>query len=222
MEYVVAILSGFTLGTLHAFDPDHLAAVTTFASTQPDARKSSMFGLVWGFGHSITLFLFGLLAISFRFVIPPLAESLAETAVGLILVGIGVWALRNVFIRKSIHVHKHTHDGVEHLHFHSHAEGAHHRHRHSMFLVGAAHGLAGTASVLVLIPVTLSRSILSAVLYLVLFGVGTMAAMGSFAYFLGFVSKFAQTRKALPVVQGIAGTASIVIGLVWISGIFIP
>ncbi|HEX9614729.1 MAG TPA: urease accessory protein UreH, partial [Bacteroidota bacterium] len=161
MEFLFALLSGFILGMLHAFDADHLAAVTTFSSSQPDARKAAVFGLVWGLGHSITLLLFGLLVMTLRFAIPPLVESLAETAVGLILIAIGIWALRNVFHHKSIHLHKHVHDGVEHVHFHSHETGSDHRHRHSMFLVGAAHGLAGTASVLILIPVTLSQSALS-------------------------------------------------------------
>ena len=222
MELLFALLSGFTLGTLHAFDADHLTAVTAFSSGHIESRKAAAFGILWGLGHSATLFLFGLLAIAFRFVIPPLVESVAEAGVGIVLVGIGAWVLRSVFRQKSIHLHKHTHDGIEHVHFHSHEHGVHHRHRHSMVLVGAAHGLAGTASVLVLIPVTMSDSVLSAVIYLLVFGLGTMAAMGIFAYFFGFVSRLAHAGHVLPILRGVAGVASIVVGLVWISSALIP
>ena len=86
-----------------------------------------------------------------------------------------------------------------------------------MFMVGAAHGLAGTASVLVLIPLALGQSLLTAAVYLAIFGLGTTIAMGLFAYLLGSLSRLAHMKKALPVLQGIAGLASICIGLVWIS-----
>ncbi|MBI4418612.1 MAG: sulfite exporter TauE/SafE family protein [Ignavibacteriales bacterium] len=218
MEFLLALASGFILGTLHAFDADHLAAVTAFSGKAADAKRSALYGVVWGLGHSVTLFLFGLVAIAFRFVIPPLVRSVSEAVIGVMLVGIGIWVLSGLFRRKRIHIHRHTHDGVEHVHFHSHQAQPDHGHRHSMFLVGAAHGLAGTASVLVLIPIALSHSILAAALYLLVFGVGTMTAMGFFAYLLGSVARAGSAGRLLPVIQGAAGIASIGVGLVWISG----
>jgi high-affinity nickel permease len=217
MELALALLSGLILGTLHAFDPDHIAAVTAFASKHPEPRKAAVFGVAWGFGHSTTLILFGLAAVAFRFVIPPLIESVAEGIVGALLVGVGIWVLTGILKNKNVHIHKHTHDGAEHIHFHSHADMDHHRHRHSMFMVGAAHGLAGTASVLVLIPLALGQSLITAAFYLLLFGLGTTIAMGSFAFLLGSLTQFARMKKILPVLQGTAGLASIGIGILWIS-----
>ncbi|MEX1138418.1 MAG: sulfite exporter TauE/SafE family protein [Bacteroidota bacterium] len=217
MELVLALFSGLILGTLHAFDPDHIAAVTAFSSKHPEPRKAAAFGIAWGFGHSTMLILFGLAAVAFRFVIPPLIESVAEGLVGGLLVAIGIWVLADILWKKRVHIHRHTHDGVEHVHFHSHTVEEHHRHRHSMFMVGAAHGLAGTASVLVLIPLALGQSLITAAVYLLLFGLGTTIAMGSFAYLLGSLSRFAQMKRILPALQGTAGLASIGIGILWIS-----
>ncbi|MEX2115738.1 MAG: sulfite exporter TauE/SafE family protein [Bacteroidota bacterium] len=217
MDLVLALFSGLILGTLHAFDPDHIAAVTAFSSKHPEPRKAAVFGITWGFGHSTTLVLFGLTAVAFRFVIPPLIESVAEGIVGGLLVAIGVWVLSDILKKKRMHIHKHTHDGIKHIHLHSHAIESHHRHRHSMFMVGAAHGLAGTASVLVLIPLALGQSLITAAAYLLLFGLGTTIAMGLFAYLLGSLSHLAHVKRILPVLQGMAGLASICIGILWIS-----
>lgn len=217
MEFLLALVSGFTLGCVHAFDADHIAAVTAFASKHPDARKAARFGLIWGLGHTTTLVVFGGISAALKFVIPPLVETLAEGLVGLLLVGIGVWVLQDLLRRKHIHIHAHTHDGVEHVHFHSHEEGAHHRHEHSMFLVGAAHGFAGTAAVMVIIPLTLSQSLVTALVFLLLFGAGTIAAMGTFAYLVGSLSKLNGAKRFLTAFRGVAGAASLGLGLLWIG-----
>lgn len=217
MELLSAIASGFALGCIHAFDVDHLAAVTAFASKHPGVRKASMFGVVWGLGHTVTLLLFGTLSLALKLVIPPAVVTAAEFLVGGLLVVIGIWVLRDVLRRKKIHIHRHTHDGYEHVHFHSHEEIAGHRHKHSMFFVGAAHGFAGTAAVLVLVPIAVTQSLIFAVVYLLLFGVGTIVAMALIATLLGGVTHHAGSRQILPIMQGTAGAVSLVIGLVWIG-----
>jgi len=217
MEFMLSLVSGFVLGMLHAFDADHVAAVTAFSGKAADARKAALHGVIWGLGHSAVLMVFGLVVIAFRFVIPPLIESVSEAVVGVMLVGIGSWVLAGLLRRRQIHIHRHEHDGVEHIHFHSHLRQADHHHRHSMFLVGAAHGLAGTASVLVLLPITLSQSLFTSAAYLLIFGIGTMTAMGIFAYLLGSVARLAAAARLLPVLEGAAGIASVGVGVLWIS-----
>jgi len=217
MEFLLALVGGLTLGSVHAFDVDHVAAVSAFASKEPDPRKTVWFGVIWGLGHTVTVLLFGGLSVALKFIIPPIIGSIAEIAVGLFLIGIGIWVLRDIMRKKHVHVHKHTHDGVEHFHFHSHEHAADHRHKHSMFLVGATHGLAGTASVMVIIPITLSQSLLTSVLYLLLFGAGTIISMGAFAYMLGTVSKIARGRNLLQYIRGIAAAASLVVGILWVG-----
>lgn len=217
MEFLLALVGGLTLGSIHAFDADHIAAVSAFASRHPHPGKAAWFGVVWGLGHTVTVLLFGGLSVALKFVIPPIVESIAEVAVGVFLIGIGIWVLRDILKRRHIHVHKHIHDGVEHFHFHSHENAEDHRHRHSMFLVGATHGLAGSASIMVIVPITLSQSLFTAVLYLLLFGVGTIVSMGTFAYLIGTVSKYAGGRNLLPYIRGIAAAASLVVGILWVG-----
>jgi sulfite exporter TauE/SafE len=86
-----------------------------------------------------------------------------------------------------------------------------------MFLVGATHGFAGTASVMIVIPIAISQSVLSSALYLLLFGIGTMGAMALFGYLVGSVASKAGGANHLNVMQSIAGGASVVVGMVWIS-----
>lgn len=217
MELIMAVLAGFTLGCLHAFDVDHIVAVTAFASKNPDARKATWLGILWGLGHTGTLLVLGLVSLLFKFVIPPTVESIAELAIGALLIAIGVWVLTDLLRHKHFHIHKHSHDGVEHIHFHSHRQNEGHSHRHSMFLVGAAHGFAGTASVLVIIPIAITQSILAAAVYLLLFGIGTIVAMAAFAFILGKLSGLATANRFVPVVQGIAGSVSVLVGIVWIG-----
>jgi sulfite exporter TauE/SafE len=202
---------------LHAFDVDHVAAVTAFASKHPGARRASFFGIYWGLGHTATLLGLGGLSVGLKFVIPPGLSAAAELLVGFLLMAIGAWVLRDLLRGKKIHLHKHAHDGVEHVHFHSHAHGEDHRHRHSMFFVGAAHGFAGTAAVMVLVPITITQSLAVALVYLLLFGLGTMTAMGLFGYFLGSVTQRANSDRVLAIVQTAAGSVSLIIGTLWIG-----
>ncbi len=215
-DLILPILAGLALGSLHAFDADHITAVSVFVSRNPQPRRAMIFGLQWALGHTATLLLFGLTTMSMKFAISSLFQAVAEVGVGLMLIALGAWALRHLFKRRRIHIHKHVHDGVEHIHFHSHAERTDHHHAHSMFFVGAAHGLAGTAAVLVVIPIALLTSIVAVALYIVLFGIGTMIAMAAFAYALGHALLLIKLRNALLWVQGIAGSISILIGCWWI------
>lgn len=218
MTYIFPIIAGFTLGFIHAFDVDHIVAVSAFASKRPQGIQAAKFGILWGLGHTATLLVLGLISLAFKFVIPPLVQSIAELAVGILLIAIGVWVLKDIFQRRHIHLHKHEHDGVEHVHFHAHNHSSEHQHKHSMFLVGATHGFAGTASILVILPIAITHSLFAASLYLALFGIGTIVAMGVFAYLIGRISHSFNSDKALTVFQSIAGSVSICVGIVWIGG----
>lgn len=216
MEWILPLAAGFILGCLHAFDVDHLTAVTAFASRSPNVRSAARFGLYWGLGHTATLFVLGMATVVFKFAIPEAFAHAAEFVVGLLLVVIGVWTLGEVFRKKHMHIHRHEHDGVDHVHIHSHQQAESHAHQHSMFAVGATHGLAGTASVLVIIPMTVVASYWTAAAFLLLFGFGTILAMSVFALVLGSVTRTIGTRLRLPWIRGTAGVASLAVGITWI------
>src|SRR5207247_2130844 len=64
---IVAVLTiGGLLGLRHAFEPDHLAAVSTLA-TRPGGRRlwsAGRLGLIWGLGHTVTVGAVALLIIA--------------------------------------------------------------------------------------------------------------------------------------------------------------
>jgi high-affinity nickel permease len=178
---------GFLLGMQHALEADHIAAVSSIAARRTDVRDIVKHGLTWGLGHTLTLFVFAGAAILLGHTIPEHLARPLETAVGVMLVGLGahvLWRLR----RDRVHFHRHAHgDGTEHIHVHSHAneEIPHrqsaHAHQHGFrwrtLLVGLMHGMAGSAALLVL-AISQVANAPYGMLYVLLFGIGSMLGMG--------------------------------------------
>jgi len=183
---IVAVLAvGGLLGLRHAFEPDHLAAVTTLA-TRPGQRlwPAARLGLVWGVGHTATVGLVALAVIALGIEIPPRFWPAAELAVAGLLIllgGVVIWR----YARGRWHIHPHSHSSAgtaPHLHFHTHAHDAGHAHAHSIadarrsLGFGVAHGLAGSGAIAALlvaaVPDTASRF-----LYFAAFGGGTIIGM---------------------------------------------
>ena len=178
---------GFLLGMQHALEADHIAAVSSIASRQTDIGDIVKHGLTWGLGHTLTLSIFAGAAIVLGQVIPQQLAQPLETAVGVMLVGLGanvLWRLR----RDGVHFHLHGHgDGTQHIHAHSHLneksphQRSAHVHQHGFrwrsLLVGLMHGMAGSAALLVLAVSQVNNPIYG-MLYVALFGVGSMLGMG--------------------------------------------
>src|SRR3981189_3398433 len=112
---------GFLLGMQHALEADHIAAVSSIAARRTDVRDIVKHGLTWGFGHTLTLFVFAGVAILLGHAIPEQFAQPLETAVGIMLVGLGAHVLWRLW-RDRVHFHFHKHgDGPLQLHAHSHA-----------------------------------------------------------------------------------------------------
>ena len=121
MNEISALLIGFLLGLKHATEADHLVAVATLATRQHSLAQSMRQGVAWGIGHTVTLLLFGGVALALGTSIPPHLAGVLELAVGAMLILLGADVLRR-FVRQRIHFHVHTHEsGVRHLHAHGHA-----------------------------------------------------------------------------------------------------
>ncbi len=185
---VGVLFLGLLLGMQHALEADHLAAVASLAARNRSKRNIIRHGAVWGLGHMLTLSVFaGVVVLSERAVSASLAEWL-EFAVGITLILLGAGVLCRI-IRERVHFHVHRHaDGQVHLHAHSHArDGQPHRlsehdHVHAggfplrSLLVGMMHGLAGSAA-LVVVAATALHSPLEGLIYVILFGLGSVAGM---------------------------------------------
>jgi high-affinity nickel permease len=137
---LVVALVAVLLGLRHATDPDHLAAVTTLiAGTEERATKAAArLGLSWGLGHATSLFLFGVPIVLFKAYLPKPVEQAAETAVGLLIVGLAIWLLVR-WRRGMFRVHAHPH-GVSRA-----------RRPAQAFGIGLVHGTGGSAGVGILL-----------------------------------------------------------------------
>jgi ABC-type nickel/cobalt efflux system permease component RcnA len=179
---------GFLLGMQHALEADHIAAVSSIAARRTDVGDIVKHGLTWGLGHTVTLFVFAGAAILLGHAIPEHLARPLETAVGIMLVGLGAHVLWRVW-RDRVHFHVHRHsDGTQHIHAHSHLnetvphQRSHHAHQHAFrwrtLLVGLMHGMAGSAALLVLAVSKVADPVYG-MLYVALFGIGSMIGMGA-------------------------------------------
>jgi len=211
-----------------------MVAVTAFVGRSPRAGSAALFGFRWGFGHALVVLVVGGVLAWTGVSVPSSAEAWAELAVGLMLLALGFWAMR---ASRRLHVHRpEDHHGHAHLHAHtaerhphshdhthSHGESRHghevSRHGHLSTLLGAVHGLAGTAPVVALIPVTLLTGFWPAIGYLAAFGAGTILAMGIYAFLAAAAAR--RASSTVRVARGVAlatGVASLAVGLWWIVG----
>ena len=213
------LLLGFLLGVKHALDADHIVAVSTIAAGNRSLKRSCAVGFCWGVGHTAVLLAAGLAVLGFHRAIPHDTARLFEAGVGIMLIGLGLsvgWTL----LRERLHVHAHTHeDGTGHLHVHSHLEGHGHAHLHRYRLeykslaVGMVHGLAGSAALLLLVLSTV-RSLTDGMLYILVFGAGSIAGMVLLGAVLSLPfavtpARLVRTHLAL---RALAGLASVSLG----------
>src|SRR5258706_14720460 len=181
---------GFLLGMQHALEADHIAAVSSLAARRSHVGDIVKHGLTWGLGHTLTLFAVAGAAIWLGRAIPEHFARPLETAVGIMLAGLGGHVLWRLW-RERVHFHKPRHDdGTVHIHAHSHAGEtvahvrAAHSHAHGFrwrtLLVGLMHGMAGSAALLVL-AVSQASNPAVALGYVALFGIGSEGGKGVLA-----------------------------------------
>lgn len=199
ISFLSMIVLGFFLGMRHATDADHVVAVSTIVSCQRNLKHAAMIGVFWGFGHTITIFFVGSAIILFKLVIPPRLGLSMELSVGLMLILLGILNLSGImqWVAKMCTRSARVLDVSRHIH-------ADFSHSHSLRLtstkdrtnswtvgvfgqlglyqvirplvIGIVHGLAGSAAVALLVLATISEPF-GAVMYLLVFGIGTIAGM---------------------------------------------
>ena len=216
-EPALLLLTGLFLGMRHAFDRDHVAAVTHFISLEPDPVKSAWFGFRWAFGHALTVLTLGSAVILLKLKFDPAFERYAELAVGVTLVVLGVWRL-GLLLQDRWHAHTHRHEKERHRHAHTHEPVRPHVHQFAPTLVGMVHGASGTAEVFVLLPITLVASRGLAYLYIGLFSAGCAVTMSIYGYLAGRFYQRANEKgqRIYRILVTLTSATGIILGLVWI------
>jgi sulfite exporter TauE/SafE len=220
---VFAILGfGFLLGLKHATEADHLAAVSTIVAERKSLWSSAFIGGIWGLGHTISLFLAGVFVLVLNFQISEKTERILEFCVGMMLTLLGLNVLRKLLKGGKLHFHTHEHGAHEHVHPHIHAlgqedeTGAHHGFKFSSraLVVGMVHGLAGSAGMMLLYLPTIETQNLK-LLYIVIFGIGSIGGMMLMSFLVGLPFHFTASRlnRFNYILQSVAGLVSIALGL---------
>ncbi|MDQ7080537.1 MAG: sulfite exporter TauE/SafE family protein [Paracoccaceae bacterium] len=220
------LILGFFMGMGHALEADHLAAIGTLASTgKASPKRLALLGASWGFGHTTTLFLISMPVVVFGYVLTTRVAAGLEAFVGVMLIALGarvVWKLW----RNKVHFHLHDHgDGRPHFHAHSHAHShmPHaddpHDHEHGVFslrayIVGLAHGAAGSAA-LVAIAAATTQNAVTAMGYILIFGLGSVLGMSTLTYTASWPLKLAEATAArfMGVVQLLVAGIAVYIGI---------
>ncbi|MBP7548817.1 MAG: HupE/UreJ family protein [Gemmatimonadaceae bacterium] len=189
-DALTAIALGALLGLRHATDADHVVAVTAIVARERRLSRAAWVGALWGIGHTLTLLVVGGAIVAFRLVIPPRIGLGLEFGVALMLILLGYQNLRAGDDTPSA------------------------RPAVRPFLVGLVHGLAGSAAVALLVLATI-RDTLSALAYLLVFGLGTVAGMVAVTVLLAVPAMYvgARVNRLQAGIRFAAGALSIAFGV---------
>jgi hypothetical protein len=190
---LTAITLGFVVGLRHAFDPDHVVAVSAIAARQRSPWTVSWIGVSWGLGHSLMLLAAGFTVIALRVAIPESLLASVEAGIGVALVALGATNLLALSAR-----------------FDSGEPSAPSPLRSAMArsgMIGLAHGLAGSGTVTLLALAAMPTTEM-AMTYVAAFSVGTIGAMVGFSLLLGAPAALFRDRD-LARRYAIAGTGAI-------------
>lgn len=212
---------GFVFGLKHATEVDHIVAVSAIVSEHRKLSRAALVGALWGAGHTLSLVIVGSLVLALRIAIPQVVASWLEFGVAVMIIALGVGAVRSALrSRSDFHVHGHDHNELSHAHVHFH-EQATPLHTHTIrrigakpVIIGAMHGLAGSAA-LTLLVLTQIRSAALGLIYLCVFGAGSIVGMLLMSSLIGL--PFALSARKLSGIhyrlQMMAGALSVAFGI---------
>ena len=189
---------GLFLGVRHATDADHVVAVSTIVSRESSSRSAMWVGAVWGMGHTLTILLIGGAIILLGLVIPPRVGLAMELGVAIMLMVLGAMNVMGALRR------------IDEVVLDAPRAGAPHRRLRS-FVVGVVHGIAGSAAVALLVLSTIQHAGW-ALLYLVIFGLGTLVGMMLLTTAMALplaaaARRFGSLERVLSRVTGVASIA---------------
>jgi ABC-type nickel/cobalt efflux system permease component RcnA len=215
------LLLGLITGLRHSMEADHVAAVSTIVATgKSKLSRAPLLGLLWGLGHTATLFVAGLTVLLLAISIPERISGTLEFGVGIMLVFLGATTLtgfnvgkflRGMIRRRNTHAHVHAHrdTGVVHSHDHDHHQD--HRHGHKSMIVGMVHGMAGSGALMLVVLSTIN-SVPLGLAYIAIFGAGSIASMAAMSALIGLPFAKAGHPKFSLVLKYVAAVITLTIG----------
>jgi sulfite exporter TauE/SafE len=204
METFLTLGFAAVVGFTHAFEADHLLAVSNIVTRRNSLAEAVKDGVYWGLGHTSTILAIGLLMILVRVAVAEQVFHIFEAVVGLMLIALGIHRIRKVWLHEQ-----------EHAFVHQNQQPHHHR---LAYGVGLIHGLAGSGTLVLLVMTQLQDSVES-IAYLLIFGLGSVAGMllASGIFSLPFSKKWSSGRKLQLSLTLLSATLCIIFGarVVW-------
>ncbi|CAN5639201.1 hypothetical protein BH11MYX1_BH11MYX1_19450 [soil metagenome] len=190
----LGILLGLLVGLRHAFEPDHLTAISTLVHDARGPRHGIKLGVLWGIGHTISLLAVGVVLTIIGAAVPPKLGVVFELAVAVMLLVLGA---RAIVVDREPHAHPHPpRSGVRPM------------------LVGLVHGLAGSGALTALVfsqlPTTEARLV-----YIAVFGAGSILGMGIASGVVGAGLQLVHSHVVRRAIAITTGVVSIAVGLWW-------
>jgi high-affinity nickel-transport protein len=197
---VSTLLLGLVVGLRHAFEPDHVAAVSAIATQRGSWLGSTLVGGLWGLGHALALFAAGAAVLLLQLRIPAGAELTLELCVGLMLVGLGANAVFRL-----------VHGDHDRVRAHPHAHGGPGK---GPLLIGIVHGLAGSGALMLLVLATIPSPLLG-LAYIAVFGLGALGGMMALSALIALPALLTAQRfeRAQGGLRLLAAGLSIAVGL---------
>lgn len=160
METSLTLLLAAVVGFSHAFEADHLVAVSNIVTKRNNTLLAIKDGIYWGLGHTSTIFLIGLIMLVGKATFLNGFFGYLEALVGFMLIGLGVFRLyqfyKPAFSIESLFSSQENH--------------------HLAYSIGLIHGIAGSGALILLVMTEIQSTWLS-LIYLVIFGLGSIVGM---------------------------------------------
>lgn len=193
---LTAIVLGLAQGARHSLEPDHLAAISVLIGDKRSARRSAWLGALWGLGHTLSLVGMSVALVGFGAALPDESDRVFTLIVSALLIVLGFRSLRN---RPHPYLRRPIRSPIQAL------------------LVGAVHGFAGssalTAMVFAALPSPLAR-----LLYITLFGLGSVVGMAAVSAAAGAWLQRIERPWLLAALRILIGASSIAVGVMTAYG----
>jgi high-affinity nickel-transport protein len=178
------------LGLRHAFDSDHVAAITTLVTGGCSPRQAAAVGASWGLGHAMAVVFFGTALLLAGVQVPASMAALFDLLVVGLMIALGVKALR----RAPAHAH------------------APRRWTLRAIGIGLIHGVSGTAAV-ALLALTRAPSQAHGFVFLLIFSIAATLSMTTLSFLLALPLAAASRRsgKLARSAQVLAGLFSLAV-----------
>ncbi|MEL7004171.1 MAG: urease accessory protein [Bacteroidota bacterium] len=155
---ISTLLFAAIVGFNHAFEADHVLAVGNIANRRTSFLEAIRDGLFWGLGHTSTILLVGCVIIVGKLTLNIGSFEYLEAIVGVTLIGLGIFRIAK--LRRANQKKDKTTPANSKL----------------AYSIGLLHGLAGSGAVVLIAMSEIQSSSLS-IIYILLFGAGSIIGM---------------------------------------------